>query len=684
MRAGSGSGLSNVAPFPAAALAFLWEFDAQHVLVSTNDTYTSRDPLKRTATGLAATKPTYSADPGESAPTNDRRNVEFGAGDMITADDAAAVFAPLHDGSGFRIGLCCIPQDGMLWTTRTTGRGTTLSMSSGVLTLVVDDGTTEVVDLDLDIGGGAGTPAPDGVIVNIWATIGSDFARIEAADLTSEATGVTFGSGAPEQTLSFGEGCGRLASVIGLTGETADADLRAEYYLRDRFWCEYGVNAGSIQRSDRGLAYDSGVNVDTWASHLGLGITFTGTTPFATSASTDPDIGGRTSVRSGTGVVELTAGDQGSPVTAVWTGRYVSVADGPIFVASDATAGDRVGFGVVSGNWTVLIRDGGVDANVDTGVAADTEMHTVALYFRTVGEGVSYWVSVDGAILIDGASWGLSLSSDSLSIFACPEVGDESDYKLGRIAFWDEATTYMVKVATWAQRKWARLVQLGEIPGTNLWSNAWHADGIPLGTIASVPPRIGGVPIAPTGSPACINTDFGGRRSLDANGSTQHYSAGGAVATLINGDDVACCGYLHVKADVPANASAFLAWGHTSGSQPAFELRKNASAQLLGRRHGDTGSAVSSSAGGTVPSTESVIVWSYSGTALTVWLNGTKVLDAVALNADALTCNTFGIMAAIRDTVTLRTQGSWRASAVGLGVLSDSLAEYVRARVMGH
>jgi hypothetical protein len=101
---------------------------------------------------------------------------------------------------------------------------------------------------------------------------------------------------------------------------------------------------------------------------------------------------------------------------------------------------------------------------------------------------------------------------------------------------------------------------------------------------------------------------------------------------------------IHVQVGTFGDQDSFLALGDTAAISPYDLLRMVDTNTLQVTRDGDSGATEGPYTGGTIASAgEYRIIKSFTGSTVTVWINGTKVVDAQSYDTNAMTPNTFTI-----------------------------------------
>lgn len=670
-------------PFDQTDLLLWLEFDAAHVGLDVGvETAISRDPLRRELTQASdGSQPDHTVDDYQ---TNDHASIALPAGEFLQSTDAASVWN--HHGSGNIAGLIAgIPsdQDGNLIGTviGPAGEGWQIRLESGEIHLRIENSAAGVTTLAV--------PYEANVPTTIrWFIGAAGTARLEAQDQVDTATGITLSSsGAPETTLRIGDpiagtDLGKWNLFVLWADEDADSDLRAEYYARDKFWCEYGIDScETLQRSDRGVGFSTPPSVNAWDSHRGEGIDFTGSGILPLAQGNDATLGSRTSIVSGAGAAKLEAAlsiASGADRTVVWTGYHGS-GDGPHWSLEDVAADDRQACGINSaGYWVIFTTSAGTAEEITDSVAADFLPHTF-VYTSKQQELFVREMYVDNMwVASDGSGDGLSVDTDVL--FASDVESDESNFVLGRRAtFSEKLSDWAIKVATWAQRDWARMAQLSEsitLPelaaseGAVLFASMLDSAGYALSgsDIVSIEEQIQGDTIAASGNPQFSATGFNGGPGAVHDGTGDWFIGNNATIVSALADDSACTWIVAGVFDVADRNSALFGWGRTDQALNGSGWWGQ-SATGAGRwritHHDDSGASVSTDSAADNDTDPHVFrVTRHGDGTISMWVDGTLVMDGVAHASGTSTPDQWAIGVIPRSTPVITHRGAWAVQAL--------------------
>jgi hypothetical protein len=168
------------------------------------------------------------------------------------------------------------------------------------------------------------------------------------------------------------------------------------------------------------------------------------------------------------------------------------------------------------------------------------------------------------------------------------------------------------------------------------------ADADPVG---GVPDALGGATVASQTLTARPTLDIDGinnRRCLLFTAASSQYLAANALATVVSGADTPFSVVLVARLADVADRRAYFSAGNTGTGNSFCSLDASFNTSYRVLRTDDAGSATSSNNG--APSTAAqVITFIFSGTTVTVRVNGVTVTNGDALNVGTITFNVFSI-----------------------------------------
>lgn len=119
------------------------------------------------------------------------------------------------------------------------------------------------------------------------------------------------------------------------------------------------------------------------------------------------------------------------------------------------------------------------------------------------------------------------------------------------------------------------------------------------------------------------------------------YMVANAAASPFTGSDKAFTVSTAYRKTTNSGTQNYFVFGRSSSTTPVHQLYDNGSAYAFFRR--DDASSSANSSGGTVNTSTHVVTVVFSGTALSLWVDGTLTINNAAANVGTMTLNTVGI-----------------------------------------
>lgn len=128
------------------------------------------------------------------------------------------------------------------------------------------------------------------------------------------------------------------------------------------------------------------------------------------------------------------------------------------------------------------------------------------------------------------------------------------------------------------------------------------------------------------------------------NGAGYYMACGAAsVVGIPAGINTPWSALLVVKNVAVSGVQTLMAWCSTLGFNPLFDVFSNSTPNWVAQKRGDAGGAPAVAVGGTPDTAKTVILVLYSGTTVTVRVNGVAVINGAALATGVLTPNVLAI-----------------------------------------